>query len=617
MEHVARGAGEPAAAPLSSDEPEDGQRSLLGIAGFLRASLGQLRPYWKPSALILLTMLPEVALETVQPLLLMTLIDDAILPGNGYLVALIVAALLGLLSIYALGLLANLYLSARVGAGVVNDLRLRVFERLQVLSRSFYARRRTGDLVSRFTSDLDAVDNALVLDLPFATSCLLTITVGTVLMFSIEWRLGLGVLVLLPLVNLGPRFLGARTDRAGYRRQRDVATVVSTLEENIAGQSVITAFGLQRLMHARFRGELDRLFHSTVRVGLLTGLQGATMTAGGHLLLTLAIGAGAFMAVRGEISVGGLVAFFELVWFVMSSVQELAGVVPSLQRAAAGMQRIQELLDERPEIVDAPDAIPLPAFSREIAIQGVSFSHAGPDLHLNGVTATIPARQSVAIVGRSGSGKSTMLSLLMRYSDPCAGSITIDGHDLRRVTQASLRGQIGAVFQESFLFKTTLRDNIRLGKPGATDEEVEAAAKDAEIHDFITSLPAGYDTDVGERGQCLSGGERQRVALARALLRRPAILILDEPASALDAQTEAAINATLARVSRDRTVISVTHRLASVVNAEQILVLESGRLIERGTHEELIRLQGAYSRLWQQQNGAAITSSLEAGCQID
>ena len=422
-------------------------------------------------------------------------------------------------------------------------------------------------------------------------------------MIGIEWRIAIPILVLLPIVNLGPRLLGSRTNRASYRRQQDAGRVVSMVEENIAAQSVVKIFGLQPLMINRFKGELARLFRSTIRAKLLGSLQGATMTASGHSLLILAIGIGAFMAVRRDLSVGALVALFELLWFVMSSVQELAGVLPPLQRAAAGLQRIHELLEEEPEVDDAEDAVLLPTFSREILFQNVSFSYTGMEYNLNGINVAFPARKSIAVVGRSGSGKSTMLSLLMRFHDPSTGKITIDGHDLRKVTLASVRSQIGVVFQESFLFNTTIRENIRLGRPDAGDAEIIAAARAAEIHDAILALPQGYDTIAGEKGGCLSGGERQRIALARALLRKPAILILDEPASALDPQTEAAINVTLGRASKDRTVISVTHRLASTVNVDLILVLENGRLVEQGSHKELLQSGGVYRRLWQQQNG--------------
>jgi ATP-binding cassette subfamily B protein len=577
------------------------------MAGFARASLTCLRPYWAQSLLILLAQAPAVAFITLQPLILRALIDDAIVPGDRRLAGLLIAAMVGLLGAHALGDLANHYLVARVGARVMNDLRLGIFRHLQSLSVSFYARSRAGELLSRFTSDLDAVERALTVELPAAAYYVLTIVVGGVVLCSFEWRLALLILVLAPAINIAPRALGPRADQASALRQRDIARVIGTMHENLAAQLVIKAFGLRDLALARFRSELDQLGRSTTRAGLLGGVLAATMTAGGYALLALWMGAGTFLALRNELSVGSLIAVFELLWFMASAVAQLSGVVPPFQQAAAGMQRIQELLRERAEVMDARDARPLPRLSEAIRFHDVTFSHGGAGPILNGVDVTIRARQSVAIVGPSGSGKSTMLSLVLRFHDPTGGSVTFDGTDLRRATQASLWSQIGAVFQESFLFDTTIRENIRLGRPEATDGEVETAAKAAEIHDFILSLPQGYDTPVGERGGRVSGGQRQRLALARAILRQPAILVLDEATSSLDAETEAAINATLEGLAKDRTVISVTHRLGAVATADRIIVLEGGRAVEQGTHAQLLDLQGAYHRAWQRQTGFLIS----------
>ena len=581
---------------------EESEVTLIGIAGFLRRCLVLLRPYWKQSLLILITMLPEIALETIQPLLLMYLIDFAIGSGAYNLLVLIIAALFGLLFTYVLSRLANLYLAVRVAANISNGIRLKLFERLQIMSSSFYNHHKTGDILSRFSSDLDAVNAAVGVEFPYAVSCLLTIVVGSIFMIRIQWVIAVPILLLLPLVIIGPRLLGARTNKANYKRQQDLAKVVSTVEENIAAQPVVKVFGLQMLMVNRFKKEIAQLYKSIVRAEFLNGLQGSMMTASGHSLLILAIGFSAVMAVRGNLSVGAVVAIFELLWFVMSSVQELSGVFGPFQRAAAGMYRIQELLDEEPEVRDAKDAAALAPFAQEISFKNVCFCYSGMETNLNGINITIPVHRSIAIVGRSGSGKSTLLKLLMRFHDPSEGQITIDGQDIRNVSQESLRSQIGIVFQESFLFNTTIRENIRLGKPSASEEEIIMAAKAAEIHEAILALPQGYDTPAGEKGSCLSGGERQRVAMARALIRKPAILILDEPASALDPHTEAAIYATLARAAQERTVISVTHRLASVVNADLIIVLENGRLVEQGTHRELLEACGAYHHLWQEQS---------------
>jgi ATP-binding cassette subfamily B protein len=271
------------------------------------------------------------------------------------------------------------------------------------------------------------------------------------------------------------------------------------------------------------------------------------------------------------------------------------------------MARVQEVLDERPEVADAPSVAPLPPLRDELRFEGVTFSYPGQPPSLDGVDLSVRAGEAVAIVGPSGSGKSTLLGLLLRFYDPSAGRVLVDGRDLRDVSQASLRGQIGTVFQESFLFDTTIRENVRVGNPAATDREVEAAAAAAEIDAFVRALPDGYETRVGERGGRLSGGQRQRVAIARALVRDPPLLVLDEATSALDPATEAALNETLRRIRAGRTVVSVTHRLASVAHMDRVVVMARGRVAEQGTHAELLARDGLYAGLWRRQSGFTVS----------
>ena len=572
-----------------------------------RLVLGYLRPYWASGLLVLLTQAPSVAFVTVQPLLIRGLIDDAILAGNRDRAVLFLGGILLLLAANAAGDFANQYVVARAGARLMNDLRRRIFVHLQGLSVGFFARAETGDLMSRCTSDLDAIERAVTVDLPPAVYTVLTIAVGGAILFFVEWRLACLVLALLPLVYVVQRRLAPRADEASDRRQEDLGHVTNAIHESVAAQLAIKTFWLQERMSAHFEDLLGALAGSSVRAGRESGRLAAAMTASSYSVLVTAMALGTFLTLGGQISVGSLIAFFELVWFIVSAVEQLAGVVPRFQQAAAAMRRVQELLTERPDVADAADAERLTPLARDVRFQDVSFGYEDSAPILRDVNVTIPARKSVAIVGPSGCGKTTMLSLLMRLHDPTAGAVTYDGQNLRRVTQASLRAQIGVVVQESHLFDLTVRENIRLGRLDATDQEVEAAAQDAGIHETVRRLPGGYDTAIGERGARLSGGQRQRIALARALVRRAPVLVLDEPTSALDAEAEAAVLATLDRLAGAHTLVLVTHRLATVVKFDHIIVLDGGRVVEEGTHAALLALGGAYHRAWERQGGFVIS----------
>jgi ATP-binding cassette subfamily B protein len=341
-----------------------------------------------------------------------------------------------------------------------------------------------------------------------------------------------------------------------------------------------------------------------VRVGLLGALTERSAVVALLLLELLVIGVGARLAFEGALSVGSLIAFHALFRSLSDYVSSLVYWTPLLLQGSGGLRRVKELLDEKPQVVDAPEAPPLPRLQGAIEFQQVTFSYGGQQRNLDGLSLRIQAGQSVALVGPSGSGKSTVLALMMRFYDPESGVVRLDGRDVREAPLSSLYDQMAVVFQETFLLNTTIYENIRMGRLDATREQIIEAARAAEIHDLIETLPGGYDTVVGERGGRLSGGQRQRIAIARAMVRDPAILILDEATSALDPETEASLNKTLARVARGRTVLQVTHRLASVVDTDRVFVLERGRLVEEGPHQELAEKEGGlYRKLWEKQGG--------------
>ncbi len=579
------------------------QRTEADVPG-ARAVLGRcavfLRPYWLSCLVIGVCLLIATAFDLLLPLSFVFLIDNAILPGNYALMGAIIGGLLALFLAQTLATLVREYLAARVGANVLNELRARLLAHLHILSPGYFVRMQTGDLLARYSSDLAPLDLVLTRMVPVGLTVLLGLAGSVILMFALDWRLALVTLVLLPGFAVGPAILGKRAARASYQRQRVGGVMLSAAQESISGQLVIRAFGLEDFFSRRFEHELHLFRTATIRSSFL----GALLGAGGGISMSLtqvvSLGLGALFVARGDMSVGALVAFQGLLANVVGPLRELSQIADMLQQASGSLQRLDEVLEQHPRVADADGAPPLPVFASEIRFDHVSFAYEDGTPALHDVSFDIFAGESVAIVGPSGCGKSTVLNLLMRNYDPLDGSVSVDGRDLRTVTQRSLRQQLGVVFQDTALFDMSVRDNIRLGRLDASDADIEAAAGLAEVDTVIRELPAGYATQVGERGGRLSGGQRQRIALARALLRKPRLLVLDEPTSALDPETEAAVNTTLERLREDRTTVTVTHRLSSIVAYDQIIVLERGHVVQRGTHAELVNEAGVYQRLWQQ-----------------
>jgi ATP-binding cassette subfamily B protein len=588
-------------------EHSGGRLSPVSPVRLLRILLGYVRPYTSRAVLLLLTLVVEGAFNTLLALSLKFLIDYAINPRNARVMGLIIGGLcLGFLLTAASQVVRD-YLYAWLGSRILNDIRKEMFGHFQRLSLGFYARSRTGDLLSRFSSDLAAIENAVVLGVPGAMLCVINIIFSTLLLFAIDWRLALGAMIGLPLCIVGPKFLGPRALKAGHRLRGEQAALANIIQENLGAQQIVKAFSLKESALANFAAQASKVVHLATRFNFLSYVTERSPNIGMLLFNVLLISGGSYLAYQGSLSIGSLVSFNALFIMVSSSVMGLTAVTPTLLQATGGMQRVRELLDEPPSVVELPDAQSLPKLSSGIRFEDVTFGYTPEQTNLVNVNMNLPSGARTAFVGHSGCGKSTNLNLIMRFYDPQAGRVTFDGVDLRAALLDSLYDQVGIVFQESFLFNTTIRENIRLGKAGATDAEVEAAARAAELHDIILQMREGYETVVGERGGRLSGGQRQRVAIARALVRNPSVIILDEATSALDPGTEAAINDTLNRVSAGRTVISVTHRLKSVVNFDCIFVFKEGRVIEQGSHESLLRLNGTYAGMWRRQTGTSVS----------
>jgi ATP-binding cassette subfamily B protein len=559
--------------------------------------------------LILSAVLIEACFNGALPMSFKYLIDEAVAGKDHRSLLWVLSALGGGVVLASLSGLARTHFCAKVVSGVMSDLQAKMFAQLQALSMNYYARTRPGETIARFSSDLAAVESALTSAMPFAIMPGVDICVSTVLIFWLDWRLACVAMLVWPMSLLGPRLVVPSALRASSAKLESESQTLQWVQENVAAQPVVKAFGLESKMTSIFQERNLTLRARVNRLNFLSGLAEQSSVIGILILQVLILAAGAYMTYRGWLTVGALGAFQALFLTLASSVSYVSQYAPTLIRASGALKHIHELLAEEAKVADAPKAKELAPFQKDIVFQEVSFSYTGEQLNLNRVNVAIAQGNSVAFVGGSGSGKSTMTNLVMRFYDPNTGKTLVDGQDLKEVTQASWRRQIGTVLQENFLFNTTVRENIRFGNPFATDEQIIEAAKAAEIHEIILRLPQGYETPVGERGGRLSGGQRQRIAIARALVANPAVLILDEATSALDPATEAQVNRTLAEAGRGRTVLSVTHRLASVKNFDQICVFDKGCLVEQGRHEELLARRGFYHGLWEKQSGFSMSEN--------
>jgi ATP-binding cassette, subfamily B, bacterial len=559
--------------------------------------------YWGSGLLIMVGLLIEMSFNALVPFSFKFIVDQGLVGGDrNLLIEIVIGLAVGAVLVSVTGL-ARDYLYARVAARILANIRQRMFSHLQRLSMDFYGRARTGDILSRFSGDLAAVETSLANALPWGVLPALDVVATTVLLFVLDWRLALLAMLVWPMCLLGPRVFAPRAVAASYVRKRNEGETMAAVQDNLAGQPLVKALNLQSQAQHAFDASNDQLTTSVRRVSFYSAMVERSATIGIMLLQVAVLGAGAWMAAAGLLTVGTLAAFQALFMSLSFALSYATQYVPTLVQAAGGMQRIDELLHETPGVADASDATPLPPLTDEILLEHVSFRYTPDHAGLSGITLAIPAGASVAIVGESGSGKSTLLNLLMRLYDPQSGRVLFDGRDLRGATQASLRDQMSVVFQENFLFNISIAENIRMGKLDATQADIERAARDAEVHDAIMAMPDGYRTVVGERGGRLSGGQRQRIAIARAIVRHPRILLLDEATSALDGVTEAAVNDTLQRVGKGRTTIHVTHRLIAAARADCIYVFDEGMLVEQGKHEILLAQNGRYWALWTQQEG--------------
>ena len=553
----------------------------MNLIWFIKELNKYIVPYRWLAILLIVRGLFEAAFESSIRISLKFIIDAAIIPQNYRLLVLILLLLGGGAILFVfIGLLGDFW-ATRFSISVINNIRISMFERLQSLSMEFFGRRSVGDIVNCFSVDTEKVENSLNYGLVMILE-LGSILFSAIFMFSLNWQLGLISCIGLTFCTLAPAIIGQNATQQNYQLREQEGQIANVVQENILSQSVVKIFGLQARTINNFSKDLHKLKKVYVQAKFSSYLVQRIPTLVFVFVQLAIISIGAVMTYWKWITVGTLVSYQVLLVGLNLNILSFTFSLPHLIDGVAAMQRIYLLLAEVPQVQDAQDAIDLPHFQSEIYFDDVTFSYSSDRGGVKNLSLKIRQGDFAVFVGQSGAGKSTIVNLLTRFYDPDKGRILFDGVDLRHATVRSLRSQIGLVSQEVILFNGSVRENIRMGYLEASDEEVEAAAKSAEIHDFILTLPQGYDTPVGDRGGQLSGGQRQRIALARALVREPAILILDEATSALDPATEAGILATIERITQDRTVIFITHRMAHALRADVMFVMDSGCLVVSG-----------------------------------
>jgi ABC-type multidrug transport system fused ATPase/permease subunit len=580
------------------DAPEIDDWSWARTARRVGTLANLTRPYKARTALALVSLLAATATALAPPYLVKLAIDDGIrqedLETLTWIVIAFVAA--GLASFATAA--AQTYFTGWTGERILADLRNKLFRHLQRLSLGYYERNRAGVIISRLTNDVDALDQMVTDGVTTLVQSTLFLFGTAIILFFLDWRLALATLAVMPLMAIATALFRVRSSRA-YRAVRDrLGLVTATLAEDIGGIRVVQAFRRERTNQRHFEEVNAHYREANQQTVILNGLYFPFVDFLSALATAIVIGYGGWLASNDEISVGTLFAFVLYLSNFFDPVQQLSQLYNTFLAAVAALDKIMEVIDEEPEVRDQPGSRGLGRINGDVRFEDVRFGYGNLAEVIHGIDLDIPAGTTVALVGHTGAGKSTIAKLLARFYDPREGRITIDGTDLRDVTQESLRRQLGVVPQEGFLFAGTVRDNIAFGRPDASPEEVAAAARAVGAHEFILGLEDGYETNLQERGTRLSLGQRQLVAFARALLADPRILILDEATSSVDIGTERKIEDALRRLLSDRTAFVIAHRLSTIRGADLIVVLEHGRVVEQGSHDELMAREGLYTSLY-------------------
>ena len=559
--------------------------------------LGFLRPYkWSLAVSSILAIASQVT-GILVPVLTGVVINELDGDQDTRRLALVIGGIVALGLVRGALMYGRRVISGRQALGVEYDLRDELYSHLLRLSFGFYDRSQTGQLMSRATIDLQSVRFFLGYGLIFFAQHVVTIVVVTVVLFLYSWELALVAVSITPVIVL-TAYRYSRVSQPVLRDvQQTLADVAIVAEESITGVHVVKSFAQEQTRSARFANAANTVFRKTLAANLQRAIYVPLLTFLPLVAQALVLLVAGRMVISGSLSLGAFFAFNLLLAMLVMPLRMIGMWIGQAQRATAAGERIFEVLDEPEEVADAPEAQPLPSGPGEVVFENVSFGYDPARLVLDDVDLRIGAGRTVALIGRTGSGKTTLATLVPRFYDATAGRILVDGVDVRELVRRSLRREIGVISQDPFLFSASIRDNIALGMPDAPHEAVEAAAQAAQAHEFILELPHGYETVVGERGITLSGGQRQRIAIARALLIDPRILILDDATASVDATTESKIRAGLREVMRDRTTIIIAHRLSTIALADEVVVLDEGRIAARGTQAELLETSPVFREI--------------------
>ena len=565
--------------------------------------LAYIKPYLGRLGLAVICIIIASGANLYLPWIIKDMIDKVLAEKNMAMLNVISVSIVVVFAIRGFFYYWQSYLVSYIGQRVVVDVREVMFKKFQRMPMAYFDKHQTGETMSYITNDVGAIQAALVDNLiEFFTEA--AILIGSiVLMLYIDWKLTLLTLITVPMVGYAMKIFGRKIKRSGTLIQERIADITALLQESISSIRVVKSFVREDYEIKRFRAENLLNFQAVMKNVQLTSLLTPTVEFLAALAVTLIVWFGGYEVVQGIMSAGSLVAFLTYAVNLANPVKRLSRIYGRMQQAMAAIDRIFSVLDMKETVNDKPDAVTLPKVEGKVSVENVTFSYDDQHNALENVSFEVKPGQMIAFVGPSGAGKSTIANLIPRFYDVNAGAIKIDGYDIRDVTLNSLREQIGIVPQETLLFNTTVLENIRYGKLDATDEEVIAAAKAANADNFINELPNGYQTLIGERGLNLSGGQRQRMAIARAMLKNPQILILDEATSALDTESEKIVQAALDELMVGRTSFVIAHRLSTIFAADQIFVIDKGRICEHGTHAELLKLGGLYSNLYNIQFG--------------